>query len=147
MKKTLLLIPFICSLLSAQTVKSKDMHAHDSNYQNNYNNSSNRRTTEDRVISSTAEASGQITLVVTLQVISEVTSGKNHNMATMSFLDNNRIQITEDIAKGEGEHLQTLLTIMELNHNTENLKKIQNNFEELIYLTHNDFLNKLATLS
>ena len=144
MNKTLLLIPFICSLLSAGTVKSKDMYAHDDNYSKHYENSSDKITTKDRVISSTAEASAQITIMVTIQAISEVTSGKNRNMATMSYLDNNRIQITEDIAKGEGEHLQTLLTMMNLNQ--KNLKTIQNNLEELIYLSHDDFLNKLETL-
>ena len=147
MNKKLLLIPFICSLLSAETVKPKNMRAHDDNYSKNYENSSDRSTTEDRVISSTAEASAQITIMVTIQAISEVTSGKSSNMATMSFLDNNRGQITEDIAKGEGEHLQTLLTMMNLKNNRKNLENIQNNLEELIYLSHNDFLNKLITLS
>jgi len=146
MNKKLLLIPFLCSLLSAETVKSKEMRAHDTNYSKNYDNSSNIETTEDRVISSTADASAQITIMITLQAISEVTSGRSNNMATMSFLDNNRIQITEEIAEGEGEHLETLLTMMKLDKNEENLKKIQNNFENLIYLSHNDFLNKLTTL-
>ena len=146
MNKKLLLIPFLCSLLSAETVKSKEMRAHDTNYSKNYDNSSNLETTEDRVISSTADASAQITIMITLQAISEVTSGRSNNMATMSFLDNNRIQITEEIAEGEGEHLETLLTMMKLDKNEENLKKIQNNFENLIYLSHNDFLNKLTTL-
>jgi len=146
MNKKLLLIPFLCSLLSAETVKSKEMRAHDTNYSKNYENSSNIETTEDRVISSTADASAQITIMITLQAVSEVTSGRSNNMATMSFLDNNRIQITEEIAEGEGEHLETLLTMMKLDKNEENLKKIQNNFENLIYLSHNDFLNKLTTL-
>jgi hypothetical protein len=146
MNKKLLLIPFLCSLLSAETVKSKEMRAHDTNYSKNYENSSNIKTTEDRVISSTAEASAQITIMVTLEVVSQVTSGRNNNTATMSFLDNNRIEITEEIAQGEGEHLETLLTMMKLEKNERNLKKIQNNFENLIYLSHNDFLNKLTTL-
>jgi len=144
MNKKILLIPFICSLLSAETVKSR---AYDNTYAKNYEQSSNIGTTEDRVISSTAEASAQITVVVTIQVISEVTSRTNTNMATMSFLNNNRTQITEEIAKGEGEHLQTLLTMMKLKYDKKNLKNIQNNFEEFIYLSHDDFLKKLTLLS
>jgi len=147
MNKKILLIPFICSLLSAETVKSKDIRAYDNTYAKNYEQSSNIGTTEDRVISSTAEASAQITVVVTIQVISEVTSRTNTNMATMSFLNNNRTQITEEIAKGEGEHLQTLLTMMKLKYDKKNLKNIQNNFEEFIYLSHDDFLKKLTLLS
>ena len=148
MNKKLLLIPFICSLLSAETVKSKEMHAQDDNYEKNYEHSSNKESTEDRVISSTAEATAQITVTITLQAISEITSGRaSHNMATMSFLDNNRIQITEDIAKGEGEHLQTLLSMMKIKKDTENLKNIQSSLEELVYLSHKDFLDKLITLS
>jgi len=146
MNKKLLFIAFLCSLLSAETVTSKEMRAHDTNYSKNYENSSNKETTKDSVISSTADASAQITIMVTLQVISEVTSGRSENKATISFLDNNRIEITEDIAQGEGEHLETLLSMMKLEKNEKNLKKIQNNFENLIYLSHNDFLNKLTTL-
>ena len=137
MNKKLLLIPFILSsLLSAEAVN---------HYSNNYENSSTKETTEDRVISSTAEVSAQITIVVSLKIISEVTSGKDNNLATMSFLDNNRIQITEDIANGKGEHIETLLSMMKLINTKENIEKIQSHFDELIYLGHNDFLNKLKS--
>lgn len=146
MKKMLILLPLVSSFIFAQTVKSKEMRAEDKPYAKNYENSSNIKTTEDRVISSTAEASAQITVTVTLQITSEMTSGKTNNIATISFLDNNRMQITEDIAKGEGEHLETLLSMMNLPSNHESLVNIQNHLENLIYLSHNNFLTTLKTL-
>jgi len=145
MYKKLLLLPIFSSFLLAQTVKPKVMHAQDTkNYEHNYNNSQN--TTEDKVISSTAEASAEITVVITLQVSTEMISQTNRSAATLSYLDNNRIQITEELAQGEGEYLETLLSMMELKNNRENLEKLQNNFDDLIYLSHNDFLNKVKSL-
>lgn len=144
MNKKLLILPLFFSLLSAETVKSKEMKAQD--YDRHYKRSSNMNTTEDRVISSTAEASAQITVTITLQATSEMTSGRDRNIATMSFLDNNRMQITEEIAQGEGEHLETLLTMMKLKNDQKSLEKIQTHFNELVYLSHNDFLNKLVDL-
>ena len=155
MNKKLLLLPFICSLLSAKTVEPKVFRAIDSprpsmqqsNYSTHYQNSSHMESTDDKVISSTAEASAQITVISTVQVTTELTAGGRHGgSAIMSFLDNNRIEITEDIAKGEGEHLHTLLRMMKINNDTKNLTKIQDNFINLIYLTHNDFLDKLESL-
>jgi len=144
MNKKLLILPLLCSLLTAQTVKPKEMRTTD--YTKHYDNSSNIDSTEDKVISSTAEASAQITIMVTLQASSEMTSGRHGGTATMSFLDNNRIQITEEIAKGEGEHLETLLSMMKLKKDEKSLEKIQTHFDELIYLSHNDFLDKLESL-
>ena len=146
MHKKLLILPFLLgSLLSAKTVETKDMRAKD--YTKHYNTSSNVESTEDKVISSTAEASAQITIMVTLQGTSEMTSGKHAGTtATMSFLDNNRIEITEEIAQGKGEHLETLLSMMKLKKNQTSLTNIQTHFNELIYLSQNDFLEKLKTL-
>ena len=145
MNNKLLILPFLlCSLLTAKTVETKEMKAKD--YAKHYDRSSNINSTEDKVISSTAEASAQITIMVTLQASSEVTSGRHSGTATMSFLDNNRLEITEEIAQGEGEHLETLLSMMKLKNDKKSLKKIQNHFDEFIYLSHNEFLDKLKVL-
>jgi len=144
MNKKLLLLPLFCSLLTAQTVETKNMQAKD--YEKHYERSSNIDSTEDRVISSSAEASAQITIMVTIQASTEITSGQHGGNATMSFLDNNRMQITEEMAKGEGEHLETLLSMMKLKKNKHSLENIQTHFDELIDLSHNDFLDKLSTL-
>jgi ribosomal protein L17 len=145
MNKKLLILPFLlCSMLSAKTVESKEMKAKD--YEKHYDRSSNVNSTEDKVISSTAEASAQITIMVTIQASSEIISRRNVGNATMSFLDNNRIQITEEIAKGEGEHLETLLSMLKLKKDKKSLAKIQTHFDELIYLNHSDFIDKLTTI-
>lgn len=146
MNKKLLILPFIYSLLLAETVQPHVMHAQGTKHQHHYEQSIPRESTEDKVISSTAEVSAQITIMVTLQATSEMTSGRHNGTASMSFLNNNRIQITEEIARGEGEHLETLLTMMELKRDKKSLEKIQRHFDELIYLGHNDFLDKLENL-
>jgi len=152
MKTLLFLLVLTPLLLVAKTVKPKVMHAHDREYQNHYSHSSNHRDTEDEILSSSADATAQITVTISLQIsteaLSELTSegGGHQGTARLSYLDNNRIQITEDIAKGEGEYLETLLSMMHLNQDKKSLKKIQNNFDELIYLNPNDFLDKLESL-
>jgi len=146
MNKKLLILPLICSFLTAKTIQPEVMHAQDSNHQRHYEQSIPNESTEDRVISSTAEASAQITVMVTLQTTSEVTSGRHTGTASMSFLNNNRIEITNDIARGEGEYLETLLTMMELKKDKKSLERIQHHFNELIYLGENDFLDKLENL-
>ena len=147
MNKRLLILPFISALLWAGEVEPKVMRANDNNQEQYYENSTERETTEDRVISSTAEASAQITITVTLQVSSDLTSKRDYSMATLSFLDQNRLQLTEEIAKGDGEHLKTLLTLLEIDQSEKNLKNIQNNFSHLIHLNHDDFLKKLESLT
>ena len=156
MKTLLFLLALSPILLIAKTVKPKVMHAidRDNNRQHDryYSRSSNHRDTQDEVLSSSVEATGEISVTITLQIsteaLSEVTSeGGHHSNARLSYLDNNRIQITEDIAKGEGEYLETLLSMMNLHQDKESLKRIQDNFDELIYLRHNDFLDKLESLA
>ena len=152
MKTILFLLTLAPLLLVAKTVKPKVMHAQNrDNYHRHYSHSSNHRDQKEEVLSSSAEATGQITVTITLQIsteaLSEVTSeGGHHSTARLSYLDNNRVQITEDIAKGEGEYLQTLLSMMNLNQDEASLKRIQKNFDALIYLSPNNFLNKLESL-
>jgi hypothetical protein len=152
MKTLLCLLTLTPLFLLAQTVKPKIMHAQESNYQEHYSHSSNHRDRKESILSSSADATAQISVTISLQVsteaLSEVTSeGNHHSTARLSYLDNNRIQITEDIAKGEGEYLETLLSMMHLNPDKKSLNKIQNNFDTFIYLSHNDFLDKLESLA
>jgi len=152
MKTILFLLALTPILLVAKTIKPKVMHAQDRDYHAHYSHSSNHRDTEDEILSSSADATAQISVTITLQIsteaLSEATSegGGHHSNARLSYLDNNRIQITEDIAKGEGEYLETLLSMMHLRQDKKSLKKIQKSFDELIYLSHKDFLDKLESL-
>jgi len=152
MKTILFLLAISPILLVAKTIQPKVMHAQDRDYHTHYSHSSTHRDTKDEILSSSADATAQISVTITLQIsteaLSEVTSegGGHHSNARLSYLDNNRIQITEDIAKGEGEYLETLLSMMHLRQDKKSLKKIQKSFDELIYLSHNDFLDKLESL-
>jgi hypothetical protein len=130
----------------AQTVQPKEMYAQDTNPNHIYDHSLPGNRTEDKVISSSAEASAQITIVVTLQLSSEMTTGKSGGSATMSFLEKNRLQITEEIAQGEGEHLATLLKMMELKSDHKSLTKLQSHFDELVNLDEPAFLSKVKAL-
>jgi len=150
MKTLLFLLALSPLLVLAKTVKPKVMHGQDKDYHEHYSHSSNHRDTQDDILSSSVEATGQISVEISFQIsteaLSELTSEGGHGTARLSYLDNNRIQITEDIAKGEGEHLETLLSMMNLPKDGKTLKKIQNNFDDLIYLSHNDFLDKLENI-
>ena len=150
MKTLLFLLALTPLLLVAKTIKPKIMHAQDREYHRHYSHSSNNRDTEDEILSSSADATAQISVTISFQIsteaLSEATSEGHHSTARLSYLDNNRIQITEDIAKGEGEYLQTLLSMMYLNQDETSLKRIQKNFDALIYLSPNDFLDKLESL-
>ena len=146
MTKTLLIIALFGSILSAKPVDTKVMRAKDSGYSHHYSNSSHHHDTREDILSSSAEATSQISVAIFIQATSEVTSQGAHHSARLSYLDNNRVQITKDIAQAKGEHLETLLTMMELPNNPKNLKNLQENLEELIYLSHDDFLEKLKVL-
>ena len=146
MKKVMLFLALTTPLLLAKAPKAKVMRAQNNNHNEYYSRSSHVHNVEDEIISSTTEASSEVSFEATLQGTTEITSREHRGLARMSYLDDNRIQITQDIAQGEGEYLTTLLTMLEIPANEENLKKIQNSLDELIYLSHNDFLTKLKTL-
>ena len=146
MKKPLLLFTLLLSSLFADAPQKKVFHAQDSNYEHHYHHSSHVQNTEEQVISSTAQVSAEITVAITIQATTELTSESSRDQATMSFLDNNRVQITEEIAKGEGEYIDTLLSMMSIKKTKKSLTTLQKNLDKLIYLSHNDFLEKIEKL-
>jgi hypothetical protein len=150
MHKTLLFLFLGTAILFAKSVEPKVMRAQNNNHHEprphhseDYSHSSNHNNRDEEILSSSVEISSELSLVVS----TEMTSEEHDNSARMSFLDNNRIQITQNIAQGHGEYLTTLLKMMNLPNDKKSLEKIQENFDKLIYLSHNDFLNKLQTIS
>lgn len=133
-------------LLSGKPVEPKVMRGSDSRHHQYYANSSHAHSNEERILSSTAEASAQISIVISLEGLSQITSEGHHGRARISYLDDNRIDIMEEIAKGQGEHLTTLLTMMNISNDKKKLEVIQKNFEELAYLSHGDFLDRLEEI-
>jgi len=147
MKNLLLLLLILPLFLQANRVKPKVMHAQDRRgYHDSYSHSSNHRDTGKEILCGTTEASGEMIVIIALQATSEATSEENYGHAQLSYLDDNRIEITEDMAKGEGEHLETLLSMIKPNYNHKVLITLQENFDELIYLKNSDFLNRVEQL-
>jgi len=148
MKKILFLSAFFTLFLVAKRVEPKVMHGQD--YERDYSHSSNHHhRNKDEILFSTFEGSSEITGEISSEITTDVTSGVQgvHRRASLPYLNDNRIEITEEMARGEGEHLETLLGMMHLKHDEESLKRIQGNFESLIYLRHNDFLARLTCLA
>jgi hypothetical protein len=141
MKKPLLILTILPLMLLAKSMEPKVMHAQDRD-KGRYEESSHRDT-QDEILSSSAEITVQISTVIS----TEMTESDYQNNARLSYLKNNRIEITEDLAQGEGEHLETLLTMMKLETSDTFLTKIQTNFETLISLSHQDFLNRLKSMA
>jgi hypothetical protein len=148
MRKLPLLLLIIPLLLPAKRVKPKVMHAQNQrDYHDSYAHSSNQQDRGEEIFCSTTEASGEIVFMIALQTTSEITSEEQYTNSRLSYLDHNRIEITEDIAKGEGEHLETLLSMIKPNYNKKkSLTILQKNFSELSYLNHHDFLKRIETL-
>jgi hypothetical protein len=145
MNKTIFsLLLFGFSILFGKTVEPKIMRAQ--NYHKNYEHSSHHQDTKNDVLSSSVEASSEIIVMVTVQASSEITSEEHQGEARLSYLDSNRVQITQNIAQGQGEYITTLLEMMKLPTDEESLEKLQKNFDSLIYLSHNDFLDKVEAL-
>ena len=141
MKKPLLILTILPLMLLAKSMEPKVMHAQDRD-KGRYEESSHRDT-QDEILSSSAEITVQISTVIS----TEMTESDYQNNARLSYLKNNRIEITKDLAQGEGEHLETLLTMMKLETSNNFLRKIQTNFETLISLSHQEFLNRLESMA
>ncbi|CAA6817551.1 MAG: Unknown protein [uncultured Sulfurovum sp.] len=142
MHKIILALVLSSVLLLGKAIEPKVMRASDGHHRQYYSNSYHTHDREEQLISSTAEISS----VISIEGTSQITSRQHHSPARLSYLDNNRIDIIQNIAKGQGEHLSTLLTMMNISNDKKKLEKIQKSFEKLIYLSHNDFLNKLKEL-
>jgi hypothetical protein len=142
-------LPLLLLLLSnlwlyAKTIKPKTMHARD---HHRYYNRSNT-VHHNNPLLSTMESSVEITSVISCEASTQATTEqRDHGNAHISnFLEENRIEISRDIAQAQGEHLQTLLSMMQLSRNESYLLSLQSNFESLIYLDTQQFLKRLRTI-
>jgi hypothetical protein len=134
-------------LVEAKRVETKVMHGQNREaYQTHYDNSLNHQDTKEEILSSTTEASGEVIFMMATQISSDATSQNSSAHAKLSYLDKNRIEITEDMARGEGEHLETLLSMIKPHYKQKHLTLLQKHFDEFIYLNSNDFLKKVDKL-
>jgi hypothetical protein len=149
MKKILFLIlPLTISLLTASKFEPKVIKARDGHRQYDRSSRHNHNSGRNDILSSTSEASSEISVGISCEATSQATSHNRHSNAHIAhFLQENRIDITTDMAKGEGEYITTLLHIMNLKKDSSTLGKIQTNFDQFIDLDADDFLVKLKDIS
>ena len=150
MKNILLVTLILSSLLFSKRVEPKVVYAEDKSQEEEqkeeyeeYSHSTEEKSDTNGALLSTVQVSSQISLEISTQM----TVHNNSTVAQVNFLDKNRLQIMEEIAQGEGEHITTLLEMMELNYNPKSLKTLQSSFNQLIYLSHEDFLEHLNALN
>jgi hypothetical protein len=138
------------TVVTAQTIKPKKIKAIDSiRYGRGHHRSSN-----DPFISTveaSSEVSIQITSALSIKASSDATSQgsqqRSREYSELEFLNNNRFKITEDISNGGGEHLLTLMEMMNLKKDRTTLAKVQSNFENLFGLEDEAFLSELREVS
>ncbi len=158
MRKIFILLAILSNFILADKIKPRVIHVHDNVYRNSGGYSRSYR--RDSLGISSIEASSQATVdvisIATLEGTSQAISGEKRETPTkdraryyksISFLKNNRDTIMEDISKGNGEHLATLLKLMKLKRDSKSLSKIQMNFNTLLTLNGIDFIYKLENLN
>jgi len=64
----------------------------------------------------------------------------------INFIEENRIEISQDMAQAKGEHLTTLLKMLDLQHSKTHLIAIQSEFETLSSLSSNELLIQLKAM-
>jgi len=147
MIKTLLfLLIFSMISLFAETIKPKTMHATD--HYRHYSRSAGGASHNNPFLS-TMEASAEITSMVSFEASSQATTNPNRrgNAHLSTFIEQNRIEITQDIARAEGEYLTTLLSMMHLNRDETYLLALQSNFDAFISLDAQQFQHKLREIN
>lgn len=141
----LVLLTVMVSTVQARVIKAKD------GYRGGHRSSNPLIST----VEASSEASFQMSIAISIEVMSrassEATSRKNERVATertaLDFLDNNSVDIKKDISKGGGEHLITLLTIMEIKRDSKMLSKIQADSDSLIGLDGTRLIDRLRDIS
>ncbi len=160
MRKIFILLAILSNFILADTIKPRVIHVHDNVYRNSnidYGRSYRRDSLGISSIDASCQATVDVISIATLEGTSQATSGGREEVQRrrdraryykpITFLKNNRGIIMEDISKGEGEHLATLLKLIKLNINNKNLSKIQTNFNTLLTLNDIDFIYKLKKLN
>ena len=160
MRKIFILLAILSNFILAGKIKPRVIHAHDNVYRGSsgggYNGGYRRDSLGMSSIDASFQATVEITSIATLEGTSQATSGGGRGEVprrdraryykSISFLTNNRDVIMEDISKGDGEHLTTLLKLMKLKRDSKSLSKIQMNFNTLLTLNSIDFIYKLEKL-
>ncbi|MBD3792672.1 MAG: hypothetical protein IE889_00735 [Campylobacterales bacterium] len=147
MKKLLIILTILTIALPAGTIKPHVMGARD-HPPRHYDHSVGSGRHHDTLFS-TFEATAEISSVISIGASSEATTYGDHPphyRHALNFIDENRIEITQDMAKAEGEHLKTLLTMIDLKSDTQSLLAIQSDFDTLSQLSADELLTRLKAM-
>ncbi|MCK4441313.1 MAG: DUF3015 family protein [Sulfurovaceae bacterium] len=158
MKTILIILSVLITITTAKNINPKVIRAHDGYRSSGHTTYRGGRRHQDDIllstIDATSEISVQVTSAVSLEASTDATSQRpqnrtrrRRNYSQIKFLKNNRVQITQDISKGKGEYLITLLNMMNIKQDTHTLAKIQSNFDTLLSLKDEKFLSKLTEIS
>lgn len=172
MKKVIIILMLLSTIIIAKKITPRVIHVHDRvkheddnlyrnrdyvNYggyesSDGYNEDYGRG---DNPIGISTQATVGVSTIATSEGTSQSTSGRGGRGVPRSrpryykpitFLKKNRDIIMEDVSKGEGEHLTTLLKLLKLKRDSSSLSKIQKNFNSLLTLNSIDFIYKLEKL-
>ena len=145
------LMTFLATIIIAQTITPRVIRGHDGYRSRGHSGGSMQESMGLSTIDASSEISIQVTSISLTEASSHATSNRpqqrRRNYSELKFLKDNRVKITKDISQGSGEHLFTLLDMMKLKRDSNNLSKIQSNFEKLLVLDNKEFLFKLKKIS
>ena len=152
MKKILilLLINFIC--LNSGTIKPKRVKAKDRTTHRSSSHHSSHRTTkgvQDDILFSSIEATAHISTEFSFQLSTEATSYstmEERRERNERYIEVNRQNINLNMAQANGEHLSTLLKLLELKEDRELLTAIQTDFEHLSQLNNRQLSEALIKM-
>ena len=146
MYKLLLLLPFLISTLPAGTIKPRTMEARDHRpYERSVCSSRHR----DNMLLSTLEATTEISSILLIEASSQATTQRSYSPNdpyAINFIEENRIEISQDMARAKGEHLTTLLKMLNLQYDETHLMATQSKFETLSSLSSNELLTQLKAM-
>ncbi|HHH20166.1 MAG TPA: DUF3015 domain-containing protein [Campylobacterales bacterium] len=147
MHKILLLIPLLLSTAQTGTIKPQTVEARDHRHYDRSVRGGSRH--GDSLLISTFEATAQISSILLSEASSQATTYGNqapHHRRAIHFIEENRIEISQDMARGDGEHLSTLLTMLDLDHDAPRLLAIQSDFDALSQLDSAELLTQLKAM-
>ncbi len=141
MKKILILLLINFIYLNSGTIKPKRVKAKDRTTHRSSSHSSSHHSSkgvrEDILFSSfeaTADVSTELSFALSTEATSYSTVDERRERYEQRYIEVNRQNINLNMAQANGEHLSTLLKLLELKEDRELLTAIQNNFEHLSQL-------------
>ena len=153
MKKILILLLINFIYLNSGTIKPKRVKAKDRITHHNSAHGSAHRSSkgvqEDILFSSfeaTADISTELSFALSTEATSYSTMEEKRERYEQRYIEVNRQNINLNMAQANGEHLSTLLKLLELKEDRELLTAIQTDFEHLSQLNNRQLSEALIKM-